>query len=161
MALTTDIVATYRRPGAVLRAILARGPSEPRALAYLMAGCVVLFVARWPALARQAHLEDQDLNMLMGGSLLGLVFIAPLILYGLAFLVHLVSQATGGQGTAFGARMALFWSLLASAPLILLNGLVAGFIGPGAALQLVGLIWFGLFLWFWIAGMRVVREGMA
>ncbi|MEC7256397.1 MAG: YIP1 family protein, partial [Pseudomonadota bacterium] len=26
---------------------------------------------------------------------------------------------------------------------------VAGFIGPGPALQLVGLIWLAVFLWFW------------
>ena len=142
-----------------MRDHLARGESEPRALAFLMGACTVMFVARWPALAREAHLEDADLNMLMGGALLALLFIAPLLFYGLALLAHAVSRATGGQGTPYGARLALFWALLASTPLILLNGLVAGFIGPGPSLTLVGALWFAAFLWFFFAGMRVVRQG--
>ena len=57
----------------------------------------------------------------------------------------------GRKGSAFAARLALFWSLLASSPLMLLNGLVGGFIGKGPALQMVGLIWLGVFMWFWLS----------
>lgn len=159
MAVTSDIVATYRGPGAVVRRHLARGESEPRALVYCMAGCLVLFIAGLPALARKAHLTGSDLQMDMGGALLGTVFFLPLFLYALAALVHVVARITGGKGTPFGARLALFWALLATGPLVLLNGLVAGFIGPGIEQTLVGAIWFAAFLWFWIAGMRVVQRG--
>ncbi len=159
MALVTDIVATYRGPGRVVGRLLAAPMNEGRALALLMGGCVVLFIARWPALARQAHLQDDDLQMLLGSSLFATVFMLPLLFYGLAFLGHLIARALGGQGSAYGARVALFWALLASSPLILLNGLVAGFIGPGVQLTIVGVLWTVVFAWFWIAGMRRVGWG--
>jgi hypothetical protein len=161
MPVTTDIVRTWRGPGAVMHDHLARGRNEPRVLAFLMGACFVMFVARWPALARQAHLEDQDLNLLMGGALMGLIFVAPLLFYGLAFAVHLVNRVSGGQGSAYEARLALFWSLLASSPLILLHGLVAGFVGPGPGLTLVGALWLAAFLWFVLASMRRVRRAEA
>ncbi len=159
MAVTADIVSTYRRPGAVMRRRLADGVREDRALAMLMAGCLLVFVSRAPALARQAHLEAVELNPLLGGALFGWLFVAPLLLYGLAAASHLVARAVGGRGSWFGARLALFWSLLASTPLILLNGLVAGFMGEGPALTLVGLLWLCVFLWFWIRSLMVAEEG--
>ncbi|MEO0865918.1 MAG: YIP1 family protein, partial [Pseudomonadota bacterium] len=58
----------------------------------------------------------------------------------------------GGKGSAYGARLALFWALLASSPLVLLHGLTAGFVGPGIELQFVGFVWLVVFLWFWIGG---------
>ena len=73
----------------------------------------------------------------------------------------MVARALGGRGSWYGARMALFWSLLASSPLVLLNGLVAGFVGAGPGLTLVGLAWVGVFLWFWFAGLRVAERGGA
>ena len=111
MAITQDIVATYRGPGAVMRRLLARGQREDRALAILMAGCLLVFVSQWPPLARQAHFDGQELNPLLGGALLAWVMIAPLIFYGLAALSHLLARALGGQGSFFGARLALFWAL--------------------------------------------------
>lgn len=149
MSVTFDIAAMYRGPTRVTDRILAGSAREGRALAYLMAGCAVLFIAQLPKLARQAHLTGEDLNMLMGASLMGLLFIAPLLFYGIAGISHLVARAFGGQGTFWSARIALFWSLLATSPLILLHGLVAGFIGPGPQLTIVGAVWCAVFLWFW------------
>ena len=51
MAVTTDIVATYRGPAAVIRKLLAQGPREDRALVYVMAGCLIVFVAQLPVTA--------------------------------------------------------------------------------------------------------------
>ncbi|GFE48254.1 hypothetical protein So717_00070 [Roseobacter cerasinus] len=153
MAVTRNIRATYRNPGKTLRGLLALGQREDRALAYLMAGCVVVFIAQMPRLAREAHLRDQDLNMLLGGSLMAWVFIAPLLLYCVAALSHLAAKLLRGQGSYYGARLALFWALLASSPVMLLNGLIAGFIGPGLELQVIGLVWFLLFMWFWVSGL--------
>jgi hypothetical protein len=153
MAVTADITATYRGPRKVIARLLSHGQREDRLLAFLMGACVLLFCGRLPALARQAHLEGSDQNMLMGGTLLAVVFILPLVLYALAWLVHLVARAVGGRGDSYNARLALFWALLASSPVALLHGLIAGFIGPGPGLQIVGLIWFALFMWFWIGGM--------
>lgn len=161
MAVTRNITATYRNPGKVLRGLLALGPREDRALAYLMAGCLIVFIAQMPRLAREAHINGEELNMLMGASLMAWVFIAPLMLYCLAGLSHLVARLFRGQGSHYGARLALFWALLASSPLMLLNGLVAGFIGPGLELQSVGLAWFLIFMWFWIGGLIAAERGVA
>ncbi|WP_170381108.1 YIP1 family protein [Ruegeria atlantica] len=154
MPLTSDIVATYRGPGRVVRRLLDLGEREDRALIFVMGFCVVAFVAQLPSLARRAHLEGLELNMLMGGALLGTVIILPLFFYLLAFVSYGAARLAGGRGSAYGARLALFWALLSSTPLVLLNGLVAGFIGPGPALTFVGLIWLGVFIWFWLAGLK-------
>jgi len=153
MPLTRDIAATYRGPGAVIGRLLDAGQREDRALAILMAGCALVFVAQWPPLARQAHLEQTDLNPLLGGALMAWLFVAPLLLYALAALTHLAARPFGGRGNWFGARLALFWALLASAPLILLHGLVAGLVGDGLGLKIVGALWLVTFTWFWIAGL--------
>lgn len=154
MPVARDIVATYRGPRRVVRRLLDMGTREDRVLAILISACVVVFIAQWPQLAREAHLTGQELNPLLGGALLAWIFIAPLMLYALALLSHGIARLVGGQGSAYGARLALFWALLAASPLILLHGLVAGFIGPGPGLQGVGLIWCGVFLWFWLSGLR-------
>ncbi|WP_353472629.1 YIP1 family protein [Salipiger sp. H15] len=157
MSLSREIVATYRGPGAVMRRLLSQGPREDRALMFVMAACAMFFVAQMPALARQAHLEGVELNPLMGASLLACLVILPLALYVLAALSHVVARLFRCRGTGYGARLALFWALLAASPLALLNGLVAGFMGAGAQLSLVGLLWFVVFLWFWISGLRVAE----
>lgn len=161
MAVSRNITATYRGPGAVIRDLLALGPREDRALAYLMAACAIVFVAQMPRLAREAHLTGQELNMLLGATLMAWLFIAPLLLYIVAALSHLAARALRGVGSFYGARLALFWALLASSPLILLHGLVAGFIGPGLELQVVGLIWFLIFGWFWIGGLLAAEKAPA
>ncbi|SNR41398.1 Yip1 domain-containing protein [Puniceibacterium sediminis] len=141
-----------------MRRLLSLGKREDRALAILMAACALVFVSQWPALSRQAYLEQVELNSLLAGALFGWIFIAPLLLYGLAALSHLIAKVFGGQGDWYGARLALFWSLLAATPLMLLNGLVAGFIGPGAGLNLVGLLWCAVFLWFWASSLLAAER---
>jgi nitrogen fixation/metabolism regulation signal transduction histidine kinase len=133
--------------------LLGDGTREDRALIYLMIGCLMVFVAQTPRLARQAHLTGEDLPMLMGATLLAWLFIAPLVFYVLAMLGHLIARALGRKQSPFGARLALFWALLASSPLILLWGLTAGFVGPGIEMTGVGIVWLACFLWFWIGGL--------
>ena len=161
MAATRDIFATYRGPGRVMRRLLGRGPREDRALIYLMIGCLMVFVAQTPRLARQSYVTGEDLGMLMGGTLMAWLFIAPLILYALAGLSQLVMRPLGRRPGGFGARMALFWALLASSPIMLLWGLTAGFVGPGLELNLVGLIWLAVFVWFWVAGLMAASTEQA
>ena len=161
MAVTRDIAETYRGPGRVLRRLLEMGQREDRALAFLMAGCVLVFIAQLPRLSREAHLTGQELNMLLGASLLAWVIIAPLLFYCIAALSHLVARLVGGKGGWYGARLALFWALLASSPVLLFHGLVAGLIGPGAALDTVGGLALGVFLWFWLAGLRQAERAPA
>lgn len=83
MALTTDILASYRRPRTVLRR-LQGDRREARILVYLMLGCGLIFIAQWPRLAREAHLDEEvPLDALLAGALFAWVFIAPLVFYAL------------------------------------------------------------------------------
>lgn len=159
LALTGDILASYRRPGRVLARRLSapRGRGEARALITVILACFLIFIGQWPRLSRVAYLSGQELDVLLGGALLGWIFIAPLVLYGLAALSHLVARAFGGRATWLEARMALFWALLAASPLWLFWGLVAGFVGPGPVLNVTGLVALCAFLAIWIAGLRSVE----
>ena len=161
MAVSTDIVRTYRAPRRVVRDLLARGPREDRALAFLMVACLLIFVAQWPRLSREAFLAPEiPLEARMGGALMGWIFVAPLLAYGLAALTRLVARVLGGQGSFYSARLALFWSLLAATPLFLLNGLVAGFVGPGPGHMATGILSSTVFLAFW--GLALVEtEGQS
>ncbi|MCJ7875079.1 YIP1 family protein [Phaeobacter sp. J2-8] len=160
MSVTRDIVATYRGPRRVVRRLLAWGQREDRVLAMVMAGCLMMFVSRWPVVARQSHFEGTEMQPSIGAALFGWLMVAPLLLYALAAVSHLIARVLGGQGDFYGARLALFWALLATSPLVLLFGLVEGFIGQGIQSQAVGFLWFVIFLWFWLSGLREA-EGAA
>ena len=153
MSITAEIVRTYRAPAAAIRAQLDRGRREERAFVVLMVACTLIFVAQWPRLSREAHLGDRPFDVLFGGALMGWIFVAPLLLYGLAALSIVVLRLLGRSPDAYAARFALFWALLAATPLWLLHGLVAGFAGPGPGLSAVGAVALGAFLWFWWAGL--------
>lgn len=157
MAVTQDILRSWRAPRAVMRQHLAQGQREDRALIYLMAGCFVVFIAQWPRLMRLAQgfglapgQEPPEMTRLVSYELLAWLIIWPLALYALGAVVHLLAKVFGGRGSFYGARLALFWGLLASTPAALLYGLVAGLIGPGSAAQITGVIW--LIGFFWITG---------
>lgn len=156
MPVTNDIAATYKGPRKVMRRLLDTGQREDRALALLMAACLIVFVAQWPRLSREAHLTGEELNPLLGGALMAWIFIAPLIFYLIAFLSHLLLRVFKRPSTGYATRMALFWAFLAASPLLLLHGLMTGFIGPGVEQNIVGGAWVLVFLWFWLANLREV-----
>ncbi len=161
MTITADILRSWRHPRAVIRSKLAAGEREDRALAVLMAASLLLFVAQWPGLSRAAFLDPgTPLEARLGGALMACLFIVPLLAYGLALISHGIARLMGGKGSGFGARLALFWALLAVAPAMLLQGLTAGFIGPSAALYLVqGVVLTG-FLWMWVSMLVEVEQGL-
>lgn len=154
MSVSQDIMRSYRWPGQVIREKLAQGPREDRALVYLMLACLLIFVAQWPRLARDAHLSQLDLQPMIGAALLGWLFIAPLVFYVIAALQRLVARLFGGKGSGYGARLALFWALLVAAPVWLLFGLVQGFVAEPAAEAAIGLLLMAVFFLVWIAGIR-------
>jgi len=151
MAVTTDILQAWRSPRTVLRRHLTRGTSEPFAFSLLAAFLVLAFVALWPFLSRQSVMQPEVpmLQRLVAG---GLALLASIPLwYGVAAISHLVSKLFGGQGSYYAARIALFAALLAVTPAMLFQGLVAGMIGPGRQLDLVGWIVVLAFLWIWLS----------
>lgn len=164
MSITTDILAAWRGPRRFIRAKLGQETTEAGVLALMLAACFLVFVARWPALARDAELQrraaqaaeipaDQvpSLQALLGINFFVLLFVLPLLLFGLAGLSHLVARLFGGKGDHRAARLALVWALLAAAPAMLFQGMVAGLIGAGAQLTAVGLAVAAAFLWLWLS----------
>lgn len=159
MSVIEDVVRTYRAPRAVFRRRLDTGATESKALAVLMGGCLMVFTAQLPRLARVAHETGDDLNMLMGATLLAWLFIMPLALYAIGTLSHMLLRLIRARGTAFSARFALFWALLCASPLWLLWGLVAGFIGEGLQLSLIGALALLAFVLFWSINLREAEFG--
>ncbi|MCK8462277.1 YIP1 family protein [Aliiroseovarius sp. S1339] len=154
MSVIDDVIRSYRAPRAVFQRRLSMGTREDKALAVLMGGCLLVFAAQLPRLARVAHETGEDLNMLMGATMLAWIFIMPLAFYLIGTLSHFVMRLVGGRGTAFRARFALFWALLCATPLWLLWGMVAGFIGEGVQMTVTGALALLAFLLFWSINLR-------
>jgi len=154
MPVSQDIVRTYRGPRRVVRDLLAMGQREDRAIAWLMIGCFIFFLARLPGLQRFAVLEGSDFQQDAIYAFFALLMIAPLLFYGVAGIAYLVMRVAGRTITPYGARVAIFWGWLASTPLALFYGLLAGLNGlehPGTIA--VGMIWTAILAWFWVAGL--------
>lgn len=157
MAVTADILRSWRAPRLVVRDRLAQGVREDRALAMVIGACLLMFLGRLPGYARAAYQNPAiPLDARVGGGLLAMVFLVPLILYGVAGISHIVLRAMGGTGSPYGARLALFWSLLAASPAILLQGLIEGLAGPGTIATITGLAVLIAFLVLWRAALAQV-----
>ncbi len=161
MAVSTDILRTWRGPRAVMRDLLEMGQREDRAIAYIMASCILIFIAQGPRLSRQAagfetaeSAVPRDLTVMLSYELFAWIIIWPLIFYAIAALVHIIAKVFRAKGSFYTARLAMFWALLASTPLLLLHGLSAGFIGPGPQTNLVGVLWIAAFAYFWVQCFR-------
>ena len=147
MAVTRDIVEAHRRPRRVMARMLCMGQREERVLAMLMGGCIILFMSQWPYRARQAHFTGETLTDYIQHDAVGLIFVLPLLAYGVAALLRLISRIFGAKADYYSARLAMFWALLASSPALVLAGMVKGFIGLGVANSIVGALWLLVFLW--------------
>lgn len=159
MAVTTDILRSWRHPRTVIRERLDRGVSEPQALVVLMGACLLIFVAQLPRLARAAHYDSSvPLDARMAGALMASLFLVPLLAYSIAGLSHLAARFLGGKGQGLGARLALFWSLLAISPAMLFQGLLAGLVGPSLGLTVVGLLVGAGFLYLWFNMLAEVEQ---
>ena len=151
MSILSDIARSWRDPRGLLR---DRLPSlrEEQALATLMGALLLDWVASLPYAARMARLDPSvPFDARLGGALMGLIFLMPPLMYGLAWVGHAIARRlmrTSGNGR--GARFALFQAMLASTPAVLLWGLARGLAGVGALSDFLGLVWAVGFLWIWI-----------
>lgn len=158
MAVTAEILASWRAPRLGMRRHLARGKSEPFVFSLLLVFLIVAFIGQWPVAAREAYLaNDGSVSARVMARALAVLATIPLW-YGLAALSHLIARLAKGQGSWYSARLALFWALATVSPLMLLQGMVAGMIGPGPALLLVnstvGLGFFYLWINMLVEGER-------
>lgn len=154
MALTQDIIATYKGPGRVVSGFLAQGRNEVRALLFMLIAGVLMFVATAPFQAREAELNpDVPFLARMYWSAFFYIMILPILVYIFAIIIWGLTRIARRKITGYEVRFTLIWALLASTPVMLLMGLTAGFIGPSLQLQAVGFLWLGVFGWFWAAGL--------
>ena len=70
----------------------------------------------------------------------------------------LAASVMGSQARGSQIRLLLFWSFLASAPLLLIYGLASGFWGQDIVTRVIGIIWVCAFLFFLLCGFKATRR---
>ena len=161
MSVVSNVLYTYRSPSKAFELMYTRPANEATSLGYLMGACFLTYVAQWPYLARQAHLEEFNLQTSLAASLLAWLLIAPLLLYTLAIVLYFFHKFFKGSKTSAQIRVGLFWSFLAATPLLMLFGLVKGFLGHGTAESIVGFFWFVAFSYFIFCAVLRAKVGGA
>lgn len=152
------VIESWWAPRRVVRDL--RGMPEGAMLAVLLAALAIFLIAQTPGHARAAQLDPQvPLAARLSGALLAVMFLMPLLAYGVAFLVSGLSRLGPRPLGAPESRLALFWALLAVAPAMLLAGLVAGLLGPGPVLGATRLVAGLGFLMIWGAGIAALAGG--
>lgn len=161
MTLYQEILAAYRGAGASMRRQMVQVKGEERLLVYIVLACLLLFVARVPGLMVLAQTSDNaeiTPTSLIGTSFAITLFFAPLFFYAIAAFSHMIAQAFGGKGSYFEARLALFWALLVTTPLVLLSSMVNVVVPSPVLVQSTGLIIFLVFAFFWASCLNVAEQ---
>lgn len=151
------VIESWWAPRRVVRGL--SGMPDPVMLVVLMVAMLISLIAQAPGNARAAALDPSiPLDARMGGAVMGTIFMMPLLAYGVAAVISMLSRLTRYRLDAQDSRLALFWALLAVSPATLLAGMVAGFIGPGPALTLTQTIAGLGFLFIWGAGVSALAR---
>ncbi len=147
----SDIVTSWRSPRSVIARHLQHRASESFAFSLLVAFLILAFVALWPNMSRKSFLYPEvPLAQRMLAAGLALLASIPLW-YLVAALSRVLAQLLGGKGSYLGARLALFTALLSTAPLMLVQGALNGFLGQGLLPYIAGLVVLGGFLYLWFS----------
>lgn len=145
----------------MMRKLLGHGQREDRNLVFLMLGCALIFLSQIPVIVRSVEMgSPEPFQALLGGVIMAWLFVAPLVLYAIAALSHLLAKVFRGRGAFFSARLALFWALFAASPLWLFAGLLRGYLGQEAGIvQVVDFVAMALFAHIWIGGLIETEWG--
>ena len=158
MSLTRNILRSYRDPAGVVRGLAQGDLREPQVMFFALLACGLIFVAQWPILSRAATLDPSvTFEQRMGGAMFGIMFLLPLVLYGLAALLKLGLRLSGRSVPGILARLALFWSLLVVTPLMLVQGGLSAFLGPVGLTQGFGFVVLLVFLYILVKSVSAVR----
>lgn len=145
---------TWRAPGRVMKA--QTGLRDAGLVIVLMLALLLFLLAQLPVHNRAAMLDASiPRNGRIAGAAIAVLTIVPVLAYLLAGLVSLFSF---GRIDGYASRVALFWSLFAISPAMLLGGVLEGFTGQSPALRIVQIATGLIFLWFWFTGLRVLRK---
>ena len=154
MSAVINISKTYYKPIQTYSKLFASGASEKDNLGYLVGGCVVSFVAQWPVQSRQAFTSQQPIDELMGAILLSTLFLLPLVFYFFSIVFYFCAKILGSNILAVELRLIIFWAYLATAPILLLVGLVEGFLGKNYQYFIVAGLWLAAFFTFIYSGFK-------
>ena len=158
MSIVADILKSYRQPVQVARKRQSIG-TEATALATLMGSALLIFVAQWPRLARDAHFDPSvPMDARIGGALLGILFIFPLAAYVFSGILFLFVRLFSKQVTGISMRLALFWSFLVVSPLWLVYGLLVGFLGAAPVIDVLGIMILAMFLIVLISSVKAAMD---
>lgn len=148
--LAAAILAAWRDLGGSINARLAARPRDAELLVWGLVAALIGFVAGLPDALRQASsAADRDMATgLLATRLFGAVFVMPLFLFCLSGLSHALARLAGGKGSYWAARVALFWAVLVSLPLVLVNGFAAAW-APARVISVISVLTFVAFLWVW------------
>lgn len=157
MALTADIMESWRRPRVVVRRLQARGRSEAFVFTFLFVFMLLALTSLAPYLSREATLHPEaPLFQRIFAAALGMLMLIP-VFYLLAALGHLVARLMGGTGGYYDGRLALFWALTCTTPAMLLYGLARAFADGSAAIPILGGAVFLVFLVLYTMMLREVE----
>jgi Na+(H+)/acetate symporter ActP len=157
MSLLLDIVAAYKAPKREMRRHIDNVIAEEQTLFFAMLFGGLSFLAQLPDIAKRAHITEQSLSAMAGAQFIASVFMMPLLMYGIAAISHLIMARFGGQGDHIGARRALFWAGVVTAPVLLLSAVVNTFVPD---LRMIGaVITSVVFFWQWLSNLKELEFG--
>ncbi|WP_193221964.1 YIP1 family protein [Amylibacter sp. SFDW26] len=145
MSLIGDIAGAYRAPSNSMQVQIERGITEPQTLFYGMLFGVINLIASFPRVMLSAPDQDTFTGM-MAGLFISYVFFLPLMLYGLAGLLHWVLLKFDGQASYAEMRRALNWAAVVTAPFVLLSG-ASYALNNSTLTSILNLITATIFLW--------------
>lgn len=154
---------SYRDPRGAIAIQAQRGFTEPQILVHLLLACGLYFLASLPdAVKSSGALGFEDARTgVISAHLFAYLFVAPLLAYLVAALVHLLARGLGGRGGFLGARAALFWSALLGAPMALVLSLAKLGLDLSAAprlLPLVSVVALAAFVfWLWLVAANLAE----
>ena len=148
-SLITSVYGSYRNIRLSFKIQNTVFLTERRLLGLAFLCVLVLFLSRIPKLIVIWH--DNSLNEAIP-SLIGIyafasIFFAPLVLYLFAAVCRLVSKFFHGQGSFRSSRLAVFWGIIISAPFLLTNGIVQGYLYGTSIAVIVDFLTGALFAW--------------
>lgn len=148
--ITPRVLLSWVRPGRVVSGL--RGMTDASLVVVLLVAMLIFLIAQLPDHARAATLNPGvGLAPRIAGAAMAVMFLMPLVAYGVAQLVSILTLPTRWELTGKDSRLALFWALLAVAPAMLLSGLVAGLAGPSQALSATRAVAGIGFLFIWVS----------
>lgn len=156
MTAIEDILRSYTEPRQVFRRKFSEELPEATVFAYLAVGCLLLFVARIPVMLANEMAGNLGVPLIgvASAQFFGIMFLAPILFYLVAAISNLVIRLAGPEVDWLNCRVALFWTILAVAPVTLLQSLVESSIGSWIANIIASFVVLGVFLWIWISGLR-------